>query len=229
MYNPLHIKYNIAFKVEEEFNSALLDIKKRSLLIKTILSKAMFNRSTIDEICWLIKSVQERIFFTQYCLSGICYYNLNNFLKPVFDKIRGANIEMSTLDARRKLESIKLRPDESMVSLDVKSLLKNVPVNDAIQIAWMSRYSNDHAPEMPRSNLKMILKLAETNFCFHYNDRWFCQRNGLAIRASFAVTLESMWMKSFEHQNTSTKEITNKFYKHELDACHECKHRVVYR
>ena len=37
------------------------------------------------------------------------------------------------LDARRKLESIKLRPHESNVSLDVKSLYINVSVSEAIE------------------------------------------------------------------------------------------------
>ena len=39
------------------------------------------------------------------------------------------------LDARRKLESIKLGPGESIVSLHAKSLYTNVPVNETIEIA----------------------------------------------------------------------------------------------
>ena len=56
------------------------------------------------------------------------YYNLNKFLTPLFDKVPGANIECSTLDAQRKLESVKMGPDESIVSLEMKSLYTNVPV-----------------------------------------------------------------------------------------------------
>ena len=196
--------YNFALKVEEDVKSALLDMKKSSLLIKQYYQKLRSTGTQSMRLSGLSKVHRKGFFCTQYCLSGICYYNLKNFLKPVFDKIRGANIEMSTLDARRKLESIKLRPDESIVSLDVKSLFKNVPVNDAILIAWVSLYSKDHAPEMPRSNLKKLLELAEKNFCFKYNDKWFCQVNRLAMRASLAVPLETIWMKSFEHQIKST-------------------------
>ena len=87
---------------------------------------------------------------------GTSYYNLNKFLLPLFHNVPGANIETSTLDARRKLEPIKLRPDESLVSLDVKSLYTFASVIEAIEIALRSLYSSDHAPEMSRSTLKTL-------------------------------------------------------------------------
>ena len=138
-------------------------------------------------------------------IPGSSYYNLNNFLAQFFDKVPRANIETSTLDARRKLGSIIQGPDESIVSLDVKSLYTNVPVNEAIEIALRIQYSSAHAPEMSRSTLKTLLKLAVTNVCFKYNDRWFCQVDGLAMGVLLAVTLNDIWMKSFEHQIKSTK------------------------
>ena len=60
----------------------------------------------------------------------ISYYK---FLTPLFDKVPGANIETSTLDTRRKLESITWGTDESIVFLDAKGLYTNVPVNEAIK------------------------------------------------------------------------------------------------
>ena len=64
---------------------------------------------------------------------------------PFFDKVPAANLETSTLDARRKIESIKLEHDESIVSLDVRSLYTNVSGNEALEIASRSMYSSDHA------------------------------------------------------------------------------------
>ena len=162
-------------------------------------------------------------------IPGSSYYQLNKSLTPLFDKVPGANIEASTLDARRQLESIKLGSVESIVSLDVKSLYTNVPVNEAIEIALRSLYSSDHAPEISRSTLKALLKLALTNVWFKCNERWFCQLNGLAMGTSPAVTLVNIWMKSLEHQIKSTKEIIYKFPKKDHEACPECNGRVTYR
>ena len=37
--------------------------------------------------------------------------------------------------------------------------------------------------------------------------------------ASLAVTLANIWIKSFEHQISSAKEIVNKVPKSDLEAC----------
>ena len=133
------------------------------------------------------------------------------------------------LDARSKLESIKLGPGESIVSLHAKSLYTNVPVNETIEIALKSLYSSDHAPEMSKSTLKTLLKLAVTNVCLKCNARRFCQVDGSAMGASLAVTLVNIWIKSFEHRIKSTKEIIETIPKNNLEACPECKGRVTYR
>ena len=81
----------------------------------------------------------------------------------LFDNVPVANIDTSTLNALRKLEFIKLRPAESIVSLDMKNLYTNFPVNEAINLALRSLYSSDHDPEMSRSIFKKRLRLAVTN------------------------------------------------------------------
>ena len=60
-------------------------------------------------------------------IPGSSYENLNRFLTPFFQKLAGANIETTTQDARKALESLTLEDDEQIVCLDVKSLYTNVP------------------------------------------------------------------------------------------------------
>ena len=60
---------------------------------------------------------------------------LTKCLQNFFDNIDGANIETSTKDARETTENIALDPDETIISLDVKSLCTNVPLKKAIEIA----------------------------------------------------------------------------------------------
>ena len=82
------------------------------------------------------------------------YENLNKFLSPFFEKLRGANIETNSKDARAALEATKFDEDELVVSLDVKSLYTNVPVEEAIEIALKELYSSDEVPEIPRSAIR---------------------------------------------------------------------------
>ena len=76
----------------------------------------------------------------------------------LLDNVPVANFDTSTLNALRKLEFIKLRPAESIVSLDMKNLYANFPVNEAITLALRSLYSSDDDPEMSRLTFKKILE-----------------------------------------------------------------------
>ena len=80
------------------------------------------------------------------CLPGSSYYNLNKVLAKFFEKVEGANIETNSLDAREILESNNLEPKENLISIDVKSLYKNVPLKEAIDIALRKLYEQDEPP-----------------------------------------------------------------------------------
>ena len=85
-----------------------------------------------------------------------------------------------------------------IVSLDVKRLYTNVPVGEAIKIALRELYSSNLAPEITRSAMKRLLKLAVKNVHFKCNSIWYVQSGGLAMCASLAGILANVRMKSFE-------------------------------
>ena len=148
---------NIALKIERDNNNALLDMKKSSLLSKKHYQKLRSIEAQPARLYGLAKVHKNGIpLLPVLSIPGSSYYNLNNFLSQLVNKV-SANMETSTLNARKKLESIKLVPDESIVSLDVKCLYTNVPVNETIEIALRRLHSSDHVPEMSRLTLKTIL------------------------------------------------------------------------
>ena len=77
---------------------------------------------------------------------GSSYNNLNKVLAKIFKKIECANKETNSLDAREILESINLEHNENLISLDVKCLYTNVPLNEAINIALRKLYEQDEPP-----------------------------------------------------------------------------------
>ena len=140
----------------------------------------------------------------------------------------GANIETNSKDARAALEATKLDEDELVVSLDVKSLYTNVPVEEAIEIA-LKLYSSDEVPEIPRSAMKSLLRLAVSNVHFKGSKMWYTQSDGLAMVASLAVILANLWMKSFEKSLQKPKEGREiKIPDTEL-ICIDCYRRVTFR
>ena len=79
---------------------------------------------------------------------------------------------------------MKLEKEEQILSLDVKSLYINVPVKEAINIALRSLYAKDDKPDISRTTMKRLLELAVTKV--------HCQKDGLAMVASLAVTLANL-------------------------------------
>ena len=74
-----------------------------------------------------------------------------------------------------------------VLSLYVKSLYTNVPVEEAIEIALKELSSSDEVHEIPSSAMKSLLRLAITNVRLNCNEVRNTQLDGLALDASLAV------------------------------------------
>ena len=162
-------------------------------------------------------------------IPGSSYANLNKFVSPFFGKLPCANFETNSKGARAALEATKLDEDELVVSLDVKNLYTNVPVEEAIEIALKELYSSDEVPEIPRSAMKSLSRLLVTNFHFKCNKTWYTQWDGLAVGASLAVKLANLWVKSFEKFLQKPKKGREIKTPDTKVICIECSRRVTFR
>ena len=91
-----------------------------------------------------------------------------------------------------------MESDESIISLDVKSLYTNVPLKEAVERALRRLYEQVNPPEKSRKTMKKILKLALSKVHFNCNGLWYVQKDGLSMGASFAVKLANLWLKEYE-------------------------------
>ena len=152
-------------------------------------------------------------------------------LAKFFDNIDGANIETNTNEARETIENIDLDPDETIISLDVKSLYTNVPLKEAIEIALQKLYSHESPPEIQRATVKRLLNMAVSKVYFKCNDSWYVQIDGLAMGASLAVFLANLRLKEYEFAlrqeipvGTEVQQINDK-----KGLCPCCSRKVKYR
>ena len=83
-------------------------------------------------------------------LPGSCYHKLNKVLSRFFDKVPGANIETCTPSMKELLASSTIDEDETIFSLDVKSLYTNVAVQEAMIHAVECLYSSECVPEFEK-------------------------------------------------------------------------------
>ena len=161
-------------------------------------------------------------------IPGNSYQKFKQISDIILQKAPGANIETSTQNARKALESLILEDDEQVVSLDVKSLYINVPVGEAKKIALRELYSSNLAPDIS-SSAKKFVKACSENFYFKSNGNWYIQSDGLAMRASLAVILANVWMKSFEASLQRPEVSENITRPHQNGMCKDCNRRVTFR
>ena len=85
-----------------------------------------------------------------------------------------------------------------------------MPVGEAIETALRELYSSNLAPGIPRSAVKVLLKLAVTNVHFKCNGIWYVQSGGLAMGASLAVIIAIVFEASLQKpelgENISTSD-----------------------
>ena len=96
-----------------------------------------------------------------------------------------------------------------------------VQVSEAIEVALRSLYSSDNAPDIERSTLKILLKLAVTKVHFKSIDNWYCQKDGLAMNESLAVVLANICMKSYE-KLSDINQTQSVRIKESIEKCPDC-------
>ena len=223
-------KDQLVIKNEKQINNSLEQLMKQGKIGDKIYQRLRSTGSQPASLYGLAKvHKKDTPLRPVISIPGRSYAKLNRFLTPCLQKLPRANIETNTQDARKALKSLTLENGEQIVSLDVKSLYTNVPVEEAIEIALRKLYSNNLAPDNPRSAMKSLLKLAVTNVHFKCNGIWYVQSDGLAMGASLVVILANVWMKSFE-ASLQKPELSENFSRSDQNGkCKDCNRRVTYR
>ena len=122
--------------IEKDINKELLAMKKKYESSEAMCNRLKSTGAQPARLYGLAKvHKQGTPLRPVLSLPGSLFDNLNKTLAKYFDEIEGAKIETNTQMARDILEKTELDSDESIISLDVKSLYTNVPLKEAVEIA----------------------------------------------------------------------------------------------
>ena len=130
-------------------------------------------------------------------LPGSCYEKLTNELAKLFEDLSEAQIECSTQQIKEAISEPTLENDEILVSLDVKSLYTNVPVDASIAQAANSTYERQ-VPAFNKNTFIQLMGLAVKNVIFQSDGRWYKQVDGLVMALNLAVYLSNILKRLFE-------------------------------
>ena len=131
--------------------------------------------------------------------------------------------------ARKILEKTELDSDESIISLDVKSLYTNVPLKEAVEIALRRLYEQVNPLKLSRKTMKKLLNLAVSKVHFKCNGLWYVQKDGLAMGASLAVFFSNLWLKEYEPALQKEVPKLTVLSEGNKEVCPRCQKKVTYR
>ena len=180
----------LILKIEKKLHNELLAMNKRDEITDQIFSKMRSTGGKSAHSYGLAKVHKaETPLRPVLSLPGSLYESVNKTFANFLNNIDGANIETNTKYAREMIENIALNQDETVISLDVKSLYINVLLKEVIEIALQKLYSQLSPPENQRATMKKLLNMAVSKVYFKCNDSWYVQVDGLAMGSSLAVFL----------------------------------------
>ncbi|XP_063728862.1 uncharacterized protein LOC134856523 [Symsagittifera roscoffensis] len=152
---------SVVMKIEKDINKELLAMKKKDEIDEALYSRLRSTGGQPARLYGLAKVHKKGTPLRPVLsLPGSSYEHLNKTLAKFFDNIEGANIETNTQMAREIIENIDLDYNESIISLDVKSLYTNVPLKEAIDIALRKLYEQTSPPKLARGTMKKLLNMA---------------------------------------------------------------------
>ena len=140
---------------------------------------------------------------------GSVSYNTAKELVRILKPLAGRTIYTvhNAQDFAEQMKTIKLLPDECIMSYDVKALFTSVPIEPAIKII-KQHLKNDKELEQRTSmsvqHIIILLEFCLKNTHFIFQDRFYDQTEGAAMSSSLSPIIANLYMEAFVEKAINT-------------------------
>ena len=140
---------------------------------------------------------------------GLVTYNTSKELARILKPLAGRSTfsVQNTMDFVEQVKSIRLQPQECIVSYDVKALFTSVPIKPAIKIIKQLLEDDrelQHRTSMTVQNIICLLDFCLNNTCFIFQGRFHEQTEGAAMGSPLSPIIANLYMEAFEKQAINT-------------------------
>ena len=127
-------------------------------------------------------------------------YKLAKYLLPFLTPL--TQNESTVTDSFRFVEEIcKQDPYLYMASLDVDSLVTNIPLEETIDISIDSLYKDhENSPKIPQDVFRNLLTVAPKESFFMFNNKFYKQLDGVTMGSPLGPALANIFMCSFRNK-----------------------------
>lgn len=150
------------------------------------------------------------------CTRSTIASNISQFAFNMIKQLRETidHCLTNTSELIYEMNQIVIEDDEHLVSLDVKDLFTNVPINQSINIT-LERIGQSEAfcaSNLTKSDLRELLTTCLQNSYFTFNNKFFRQKTGLPMGNILSPLLSDLYMDQFV--KTKLSKINGKLWRY---------------
>ena len=196
------------------------DVLKSSTLTipRNIIYQLSANNTVIPRMYGLLKVHKSNIFSEIPIRPVVSFSNsptyqlakwLNSKLKNVIN-CQFHNTVSNSTQLANKIKNIDIPENAILISLDVTNLFTNIPINEAIQIIKNKLFDSSLSDNESTELVNVLNVCLKQNF-FMFNDKVYCQDDGLAMGSPLSPLLADAFMDMFENDHILNN---NRFHNH---------------
>jgi hypothetical protein len=131
-------------------------------------------------------------------------YNLAKFLTPILKELAKDHkyTIKNSAEFVNEIKNIKIRPGDTKVSFDVKSLFTTIPIPESID--YINRKLLEKYEELPnqlsRENIIQLLGICLSSTYFQYTDNYYRQNTGTAMGSPISAIVAELFLQMLEIQ-----------------------------
>lgn len=148
-------------------------------------------------------------------------YNLSKYLSKILQNITYKNkyYIKNSFDFKKFIDKTKIPHDHILISLDVKSLYTNIPIDVAIQIIKEKWPLITTHTDIPEDKFIDMIELTLTSGYFQYNNNYYKQIEGVAMGSPISSVIAQIVMEQLETQTINKLDNKISLYKRYVDDC----------
>ena len=137
--------------------------------------------------------------------SGSPLYNFNKYIAKILKTYvkHGNNNAKNSTTFSNYIPNVPIEDDEIMVSSDVTSLYRNIPIIDTLYIIKDYVHSDDHKA-IPQDKLLDLVNMVLLTTWYTFNSQFYQQTDGVAMGGPASSTTAEIYMQAHENTATST-------------------------